>query len=202
VPRRGLDTTRVVDEAARIADDAGLEAVTLARIAQRLGVRAPSLYNHVDGRPALMRLLSLRGLELLADAIREAAVGRSGEAALRAVARAFRAFVTAHPGVYLTTVRAPEPGDEEMLAAASKPVEVMVTVLGAWGLEGEDAVHQVRIIRSALHGFSAIEAGGGFGMPLSLDESFERLVATLLAGLSASQGDDVRGTPPVGVTPV
>jgi AcrR family transcriptional regulator len=186
MPRRGLDTTRVVDEAARIADDAGLEAVTLAQIASELGVRAPSLYNHVDGHAALIRLLSLRGLELLTDAIRDAAVGRSGETALRAVAHAFRTFVVQHPGIYVTTVRAPVPGDEQMLAAAAKPVELMVTVVGAWGLEGDDAMHQVRIIRSALHGFSTIEAAGGFGLPLDLDDSFERLIATLLAGLQVA----------------
>jgi AcrR family transcriptional regulator len=186
VPRRGLDTARVVDEAARLADDQGLGAVTLAQIAERLGVRAPSLYNHVGSHAALIRLLSIRGLGMLTEAIRDAAVGRSGETALRAVAHAFRAFVVTHPGLYATTVRAPDPRDEEMLAAAAKPVEVMVTVVGAWGLEGDDAVHQVRIIRSALHGFATIEAGGGFGIPLDLDESFERLVASLLAGIEAA----------------
>jgi AcrR family transcriptional regulator len=176
----------VVDEAARIADGAGLEAVTLARVAQELGVRPPSLYNHVDGHAALIRLLSIRALGCLTDVIRDAAVGRSGETALTAVAHAFRAFVVTHPGLYATTVRAPDPADEEMLAAAAKPVEVMVTILGAWGLDGDDAVHQVRIIRSALHGFATIEAGGGFGIPLDLDESFERLIATLLAGIQVA----------------
>ena len=119
MPRRGLDTPQVVDEAARIADAEGLEAVTLARVANGLGVRAPSLYNHVDGRSGLIRLLSMGGLEQLADAIRDAAVGRAGEDALRAIAHAYRRYAVEHPGLYATTVRAPDPDDAERLAAAA-----------------------------------------------------------------------------------
>jgi AcrR family transcriptional regulator len=183
MPRRGLDTTQVVDEAARLADAEGLEAVTLACVAQSLGVRPPSLYNHVDGRSGLIRQLEIRSLSELTESLRDAAVGRSGEDALRAIAHAFRAYVVEHPGRYATTVRAPEPGDEEMLALAARTIELMVTVVGAWGLKGEDAVHEVRLIRSVLHGFSTIEAGGGFGMPLDLDDSFERLIAMMVAGI-------------------
>jgi AcrR family transcriptional regulator len=186
VPRRGLDTGQVVDEALRIADADGLQAVTLARVARGLGVRAPSLYNHVDGHSALMRLMALRSLAELTEVIRDAAVGRSGEDALVAIAHAYRAYAVGHPGRYATTVRAPDPGDEERAALAARPVSVMVAVLGAWGLEGDDAVHEVRLIRSALHGFATIEADGGFGLPLDLDESFERLIATVLVGLVAA----------------
>jgi AcrR family transcriptional regulator len=186
VPRRGLDTEQVVDEAARIADAEGLEAVTLARVAESLGVRAPSLYNHVDGRAGLIRLLALRGLGELADAIRDAAVGRAGGDAIRAIAHAYRRYVVEHPGLYVTTVRAPDPDDAERLAAAARSVDVVLAVLGAWGLTGDDAVHEVRLIRSALHGFATIEAAGGFGMPLDLDESFERLIAMMLTGIAGA----------------
>jgi Tetracyclin repressor-like, C-terminal domain len=39
-----------------------------------------------------------------------------------------------------------------------------------------------RIVRAALHGFIALEANEGFGIPLDLDESFARLVSTLDRG--------------------
>ena len=42
----------------------------------------------------------------------------------------------------------------------------------------------MRIVRAALHGFVALEAGGGFGMPLPVDDTFERLVAALDRGLA------------------
>ena len=65
-----------------LADADGLEAVTLARVAHALGVKPPSLYNHVDGRDGLVRAIALRGLGELTDALRRAATGRAGADAL------------------------------------------------------------------------------------------------------------------------
>jgi AcrR family transcriptional regulator len=183
MPRSGLDTARVVQEAAQIADTDGLAAVTLARVAQSLGVRAPSLYNHVHGLQGMLRLLTLLSLGELTDAIRDAAVGRSGADALRSVARAYRAYAQEHPGRYAATIRAPAPDDAELVGAASRAVELLVAVLGAWGFTGDEVLHRVRVVRSALHGFVSIEAEGGFGLALSLDESFELMLQTLIAGL-------------------
>lgn len=193
MPRQGLDTRRVVEEAARIADADGPAQVTLARVAQALGVRAPSLYNHVDGRDALIRLLSMLSIGELAEALRDAAMGRSGADALTAIAHAYRAYAREHPGLYRSTVWAPAPGDEELAAVARRALDVIAAVLAGWGFEGEEILHRVRAIRSALHGFVALEAEGGFALPLDLDESFDVLLATLVAGLEGSQVDSARG---------
>jgi AcrR family transcriptional regulator len=180
----GLDAARVVDTAAGIADAEGLPAVTLARVAGDLGVRAPSLYNHVDGLPGLLRAVALLAVRELTAVLRDAAVGRSGEDALAATARAYRGYARAHPGRYAATVAAPAPDDAEHRAAAAETVEVVLAVLRGWDLDGDDAVHAARTFRSAIHGFVVLEAAGGFGIPLDLDESFDRLVATLAAGLA------------------
>jgi hypothetical protein len=52
-----------------------------------------------------------------------------------------------------------------------------------YGLTGEDAVHAVRVLRSAMHGFVSLELMGGFGLPLNLDESFRRLIQMFIDGL-------------------
>lgn len=187
MPRSGLDTARVVEQAARIADADGLAEVTLARVAEALGVRAPSLYNHVEGLPGLLRQITLLSLGEITDALRDAAVGRSGEDALRSVARAYRTYATEHPGRYAATVRAPTSEDLELVAAAARAVEVITATLRAWGFTGDEALHRVRVVRSALHGFISIEAEGGFGLALSLDESFELMLQMLIAGLDAQK---------------
>ena len=187
MPRAGLDTDRVVDAGAAIADAEGLDAVTLARVAAGLGVRAPSLYNHVDGRGGLLRALAVRGVRELTAALRDAAVGRSGPDALAASARAYRAYARGHPGLYAAGVAAPAPDDAEHQAAAQETVDVVYAVLRAWALDGDDAVHAARAFRSAVHGFVLLEAAGGFAIPIDLDTSFERLVATLAAGLATGR---------------
>jgi AcrR family transcriptional regulator len=187
MPRMGLDAARVVDAAAGIADAEGLEAVTLAKVAAQLGVRAPSLYNHVDGRSDLLRAIAILGVRELTAALRDAAVGRASADALTAAAHAYRGYARAHPGRYAATIAAPTAGDEEHRAAASEAVDVLLAIMRGWDLEGDEAIHAVRAFRSAVHGFVAIEASGGFGMAVGVDASFERLVGTLAGGLSEAR---------------
>jgi AcrR family transcriptional regulator len=184
LPRRGLDRARIIASAGDIADAEGLGAVTLARVAQELGVRSPSLYNHVAGRDGLLRALAARSTRELADALRRAATGRAGADAVAAVAAAQRRYALAHPGRYATTVAAPAAGDREHEEAADDAVDVIAAVLRGGGLEGDELIHGVRALRSAVHGFAAIEAAGGFGLPLDRDASFRRLVDALASGLT------------------
>jgi AcrR family transcriptional regulator len=187
MPRAGLDTDAVVAAAAELADADGLEAVTLARLAGNLGIRAPSLYAHVDGLADLRRRLAARGARELAAALQAAVAGRSRGDALSAVADAYRAYARAHSGSYAALQTAPVRGDAEGAAAAAGVVGVVLAVLRGYHLEGEDAIHAARIIRAALHGFVALETGGGFGLPVALDDSFARLVDVLDHGLAGSR---------------
>ena len=72
MPRAGLTERRVVDEAERIADEVGLSRLTLAALAERLGIRQPSLYKHVDGMDGLQRSLAVRAKTELADILTRA----------------------------------------------------------------------------------------------------------------------------------
>ena len=180
MPRAGLDAEAVVSAATELADAESLDAVTLARLGSELGVRPPSLYAHVDGLEDLRRRIGARGTRELAAALGAAAAGRAGQDALEAVAHAYRRFAREHPGSYAALQRAPAAGQSE---DAQKVVEVVVAVLRGYGLEGDAAVHAVRVIRAALHGFVSLEADGGFGLPVSVDESFEHLLGVLHKGL-------------------
>ena len=79
MPRAGLTPTIVVDEAARCADRVGLDRLTLAAVAQQLGVALPSLYKHIRGLDGLQRELALRGIGEITEAINT--VLRFGDAA-------------------------------------------------------------------------------------------------------------------------
>ena len=183
MPRAGLNTAAVVAAAAEIADAEGLDRLTLARVAAAAGVRTPSLYNHVESLDDVRRRVALLALRDLADALRDAAVGRAGDDALAAMADAYRAYARRHPGRYAATQRAPAEGDEEMRTAAAGAVDVVLAILRGYGLEGDDAIHAARAVRSALHGFVTLETGGGFGIPVDLDESYARMVRALARGL-------------------
>lgn len=181
MPRVGLDSASVVTAAAALADRDGLQELSLARLAGELGVRSPSLYAHVDGLEDLRRRVAVRGAQELAVVLQSAAAGVAGTDALAAVAVAYRGFAREHPGMYAALQPARDPDDSfEAL------VDVMVAVLRGYGLDGDDALHGVRIVRAALHGFVTLELDGGFGLPLDLDVTFDRLVASLDRGLGST----------------
>ena len=184
--RAGLNPGVVVAEAAALADEIGLDRLTLTAVADRFGVAPPSLYKHVAGNDGLRQALAVAGADALADALAEAAVGRAGADALRAVAHAYRAFAHARPGLYSASLRAPDPTDPDHRLAADRALAVVTAVLRGYGIVETDAVvDAARTVRAGLHGFVALEAAGGFGLPRAVDRSYERLVDGLDTALRA-----------------
>lgn len=175
----GLTPERVAAEAAVVADEVGLDRLTLARVADRLGVSLPSLYKHVRGLDGLKRNLAVLGVRDLTSALSRAAAGRAGRDALHAIADAYRDYARARPGVAAASVRAPSPGDAEHLAASDAILEILLAVLAGYGVTGDDAVDAVRSLRAAMHGFVTLEAAGGFGLPQSVDTSYTRMIDSL-----------------------
>jgi AcrR family transcriptional regulator len=177
VPRAGLSSQRVVEEAELLADETGSPAVSLAVLAARLGVRVPSLYKHVAGSDALQRLISIRAKSELADVLGRATVGMARDEAVGALSRAYRDWATAHPGRYAATLRAPKSDDADDVDASERAIRVIFDALAGYGLVGEDAIDATRLLRASLHGFISLDAAGGFGLP-HVDRTFARLVAS------------------------
>jgi AcrR family transcriptional regulator len=184
VPRSGLTKDAVVEAAARLADAEGLEQLTLAKLAAGLGVRPPSLFNHVAGLPELRRQLQLRGLREMTARAGRAAVGRAGNDAVVAASVALREFAREHPGLYAASLPAASTEDPELTAAAEEFVGIFFDVVRQYGFDGTEAVHAVRGLFSTVHGFIMLERAGTFGMPIAVDESFLWLMETYVGSLA------------------
>ncbi len=189
MPRAGLTEIRVVEEGERIADEVGLSGLTLAALAERLGVRQPSLYKHVAGTDGLRRSIAIRAKIELAAVLRRATVGRARGDAITSMARAYRVWAKQHPGRYAAAQRAPVPGDVDDEFASAEAVQVAFDVMAGYNLRDDDAVDAIRGLRAALHGFVTLESGGDFGLPVDIDRSFERLVAGLATAFEAGSDD-------------
>lgn len=105
-PRPRLSVDAVVEAAISIADDEGLDAVTIRAVAERLGSSPMTLYTYVPGKAEL--------LDLMLDALYVAMPRRSWSrrqgwrARLRAIAQANRALFEAHPwAARVSTARPP-----------------------------------------------------------------------------------------------
>ncbi|NBH08918.1 TetR/AcrR family transcriptional regulator [Amycolatopsis sp. SID8362] len=184
-PRAGLTTDAVVAIAIAVVDEAGPEALTLAKIAERAGVAAPSLYKHVKNLADLRRLIDLRVVKEMAETLRTAATGREGEDAVAALADAYRGYLRQYPRRTHALVTAPDETDTELSSATHAVAEVVFAVLRPFGFDHGRAVHATRCIRAAVHGFAGLEASGGFGRPEDVGESFEVLKKMLVQGLAS-----------------
>jgi AcrR family transcriptional regulator len=179
MPRIGLTAERVVVEAGAVADEVGLDRLTLAAVAQRFGVSVPSLYKHVKGLDGLNRDLSVYAVRELHDALARVAVGRSGRDALNAIAAAYRAYAHAHPGLVEASVRAPAPDDAEHARVAGDIIAMLAAALSEYKLDEPDLIDAIRMLRATMHGFVTLEIAGGFGIPQSVDATFTRLIDSL-----------------------
>jgi AcrR family transcriptional regulator len=180
----GLDHAAVITAAAELADRDGLAGLTLAALAADLGIRSQSLYAHVDGLDGLQRDLALHAVQLLGEELRAAALGRSGRAALEAIAETYLSFATRHPGLYAATIRDAR-GDDELLAANFRAGEALGRILESFGLEGDDNVHAHRAIWSAIHGFITLQHAGAFSRAAPTDETYRRTIAMFADALEA-----------------
>ncbi len=181
-PRAGLDRAMVVRAAAALLDKAVAEGKTVAdalnlrALADDLGVKPPSLFNHINGLDDLRRELTLLCLRESYAIFARATIGKAADDAVRALADTYRAFVHQRPGLYSALQWIPNPGDAEIQEAARELIGLVVAVLADYGLQGDDALHAVRGLRSIAHGFASLEMSGTFGLPLDCDESYRRLI--------------------------
>ncbi|EAZ86437.1 WHG domain-containing protein [Lysinibacillus sp. FSL M8-0216] len=183
--RMKLDLSIIVQKAIELVDEHGLDQLSIGLLAEKLEVRPPSLYNHLDGLPELKQKLAIQGVKSLQASMLQAAAGRSGDDAIRAISKAYIQFVREHPGLYDASTRFPDANDLDLQQAQESIVQLVLRVLETYHLQDEMAIHMVRGLRSILHGFTSIEQLGGFGMPLDRNKSFSILLNTFIEGIHA-----------------
>lgn len=177
--RMGLDRAAVVREAADMADLIGLERLTMAGLAKRLGIALPSLYAHVRSLDDLRQQISATGNTELSQRLSEAIQGRARHEALSALASAYRGYALRFPGRYAASHIPLDPSDERHAAVLAQCVGTIYATLRGYGLAEPQATDAARMLRAALHGFVTLEQMSGFAAPHSINASFQGLVSAL-----------------------
>ena len=190
-PRRGrgrLDRAAILEQAAQLADREGLDALTLTALAGKLGIRPPSLYNHVASLEELRQVLAVRALAELDAALSRAALGKTGTGAVVALGEAYRAYAHAHPGLYAAITAVNSSATPELHAARTALLNTVGAVLRSFGLVGKkEVLHAMRTFYSLMHGFVSLEAEGSFALPVEPAASFRWLLTHFSVGLRNSR---------------
>jgi AcrR family transcriptional regulator len=186
MPRAGLTPPAVTEAGAALVDEIGFENLSMGLLAERLGVKTPALYKHVTSQADLAHRIGVLAMTELADAIRDATQGRAGSDALATGAQAMRTYVREHPGRYAAGNAARPTGpDDPLIPGIERVLASWAAMLHGYRLDSNQEIHAMRMLRSVLHGFSTLEAAGGFQIDASVDDSFTWMITFIDHGLHA-----------------
>jgi AcrR family transcriptional regulator len=180
-PRERTPRARqIIDTARTLLEAEGSDGLTMRRLANELGIRAPSLYKHVDGRPGLELALVETGLDETGLALHAAVAGSDGDP-VGDLLGAYRAMGRANPELY------------RLITASSFPRAGLLPGLEAWAGEpfflaaGEPYLAQA--LWSFAHGTLILELDGRFLDGSDLDRTWragtEAFSAARLATVSS-----------------
>ena len=158
----------VVDAGRRLLEEEGAGALTMRRLAERLGIRAPSLYKHLPDKAALEAAIIATGFEEAASAF-EAAVDGAGEP-LPALAAAYRSFALAHPHLYRLMNNGPLPRQHLPPGLEDRTAAPVLRVAGSQA--------RARALWAFAHGMVMLELDHRFPPDADLDAAWR-------AGLAA-----------------
>lgn len=157
--RAPLTRRRVVEAALGQADAEGLAALSLHKVAAELGVKAMSLYNHVDGKDALLDGL----IEVMWEEVPLPEAGAGWQDALRQLAGDVRGLVLRHPrAAPLLTSRSVMPAHE------LEVLDAYLMLLQDAGLTRTRAAEVVRTLYAYALGFALVEVSWLAGEPADL----------------------------------
>lgn len=177
--RAGLTAVKVTEAAAEMADEVGLEQVTISALARRFGVKDASLYSHVKNLRELRVRIALLGGEEMTERIAAEVAGRAGKDALIAFANAYRRFALEHPGRYAATQMRFDPEELVDSVALRRSIELTYGMLRAYGLSEPDLTDAGRLLRAAFHGYIHLELSGAFAHPREVEDSWWRALNAL-----------------------
>ena len=178
-----LSRDSIVNAALTFLDREGWDALTINALANQLGTKGPSLYNHVQSLDDLRRTVRMRVVGDIIDMLNTVGQGRTRDDAVTAMASAYRSYAHHHPGRYSAFTRMPLGGDDPEFTAATRAAAApVISVLASYGLDGDNAFYAALEFWSAMHGFVLLEMTGAMN-GIDTDAVFVDMVMRLATGM-------------------
>lgn len=173
----------VIQAASDIADKEGLNKVSLKIVAEKLNIRTPSLYNHIESLDDLLREVAHSGMRAMNDQMSQAAVGTSGDTAIKAISAAYFSFMIAHPGVYETVQWAVWHGSSETAELFDNYKSLFVKLILSCKLKTRNTDEILNLLIGVLHGCTTLQLGKAFTNPEDAIKGLTDSIDTVLLGI-------------------
>lgn len=183
--RVGMDKDIIISKAVELVNKVGIEHITLKMLADNLGVKSPSLYNHINGLDDLKEQLMIYGWKQTEQRILHTVIGMSGYDAIRAMCYAFYDYATENPGVFDVMLWYNKFQSDEMEMATSELLSIIFKITKSLNLPDDYCFHLIRTFRGFLEGFFLLVNNGSFGHALPIMTSFDISINILIAGIKS-----------------
>ena len=176
----------ILGAARALLEEEGLDAVTMAAVADRVGVRPPSLYKHLRDRAELVSgVVSAAAGELTEELEVARAAPADAASRVHAIGAAYRAFARRNPRASALFFADLGPDLQIPQAELARSVRPILEVAAA--IAGEDhALPAARTLTAFVHGFTSMESAGAFRLGGDVDEAFVLGIDALIRGLGSA----------------
>jgi AcrR family transcriptional regulator len=159
----GPTALRIFSEALVLVEEHGIKALSMRNLADRMHMKAPSLYKHIAGRDQIVAELQTHGIRSFAEAITSAGPSR------REKALAYRLWATSNPHLYEVTFRLPLLRDSLPLGLEDGVTQMIIRITG------KDHEH-ARAVWALMHGLVDLEISKRFPSDADLDATWDRAI--------------------------
>lgn len=178
----------VIQAASDIADERGLNDLSLKAIAEKLNIRTPSLYNHITSLNDLLRAVAHNGMRQMNEQMKQTAIGKTGAIAIKAAAVEYLNYMIIHPGVYETIQWAAWHGTEETADIFDDYLSLLTTLIGSCGFPTEHTDEILAMLTGLIHGFTTLQLRYALAEPDKVRNDLRNALDTLLNGVQLKYG--------------
>ncbi|MBZ2200421.1 MAG: WHG domain-containing protein [Lentilactobacillus hilgardii] len=183
--KRDLTSQKVIQTYIALADEASLREVTFPRIAERLGIKAPSLYNYFKNLSDLKVQTAIYLHTALYKRLTEELIGQNGGQALRTYALVYRKFANDYHSVYELLNTIPSFDNDELASIGRKNNQIITKILKSFSLSDKELLIKSRAFRSLLNGYIILKQLGYFQNDrLNDEESFSSVIDEFITSIS------------------
>ena len=184
VQKRNLTKEKIIETAFSLADEIGLNQISFQKIAEKLGIKYPSLYNHFDNIEDLKIKMTIHFLNKLNSRLMERLIGKSGEAAIIEFSYVYREFAVENKSGYRLYMNIPSTENDEVKRLSKETTTIIRKILEFYMEDQAQIIHKSRALRSLLHGFVSLSSHGYFQNPINLEDSFKFMITDFILTIS------------------
>ncbi len=184
IQKRNLNKIKIIETAFLLADEIGINKVTFPKLAEKLHIKYPSLYNHFDNMNSLKIEMTIYSVKKLNLKLIQGLVGKSGEDAIRYFSFIYRKFAIENKTAYSLFMSVPSTENKELDGLTRETFNIIYQVLSYYSDDIVYLTHKSRALRSCLHGFISFHSFGYFQGDANVEESFNLMIDDFIFALS------------------